>query len=201
MARVPYLSEEDLPPEYRRLFGPTNPFVEAAQAEDSDDDAPWEDTPWDGPQNTHRAIGNNPEILEAYRRLGASVWMETGLNDRERELVILSVAKALESEYEWYQHVRVALRIGIERDAIEALANDELESLTEAEQALVEYATAFATRSVDDGTHARTAEHFDDATIVGIGMLAAYYIGIDYMGDALALDLEEEFVGWHLENI
>jgi alkylhydroperoxidase family enzyme len=198
MARVPYLSEEDLPPEYRFLFGPTNPFVEAEKDEDTESEG---DTPWDGPQHTHRAIGNNPEILEAYRRLGASVWMDTGLNDRERELVILSVAKALESEYEWYQHVNVALRIGIDREALEALANDELESLSESERVLVEYATAFAKRSVDDGVHARLAEHFDDSTIVGIGMLAAYYIGIDYMGDALDLELEDEFVGWTLENV
>jgi hypothetical protein len=31
-------------------------------------------------------------------------------------------------------------------------------------------------------------------------MLACFYVGIDYMGTALGLDLEEEFVGWDLEK-
>jgi hypothetical protein len=31
--------------------------------------------------------------------------------------------------------------------------------------------------------------------------LASYYIGIDYMGDAFDLEMEDEFVGWELENI
>jgi len=94
MARVPYLTEEELPAEHRYLFEPSNPFS------DTDEESDGSDAPWDEPQHTHRAIANNPELLEAYRRFGSSIWTETGLTDRQRELAILTVARALESEYE-----------------------------------------------------------------------------------------------------
>lgn len=196
MARLPYLTEEELPDEYRYLFSPSNPFSEEREDAESDGEAPW-----DGPQHTHRAIANNPELLEAYRRMGSSVWYASGLTDRQRELTILTVARTLESAYEWYQHVQIALQFGVPRDDIVAVSKEEYDSLPESDRALVRYVRAFTDRTVDDDAHAELQEHFDRSTIVGIGMLAAYYIGIDYMGDAFDLDLEDEFVGWELENL
>lgn len=204
MARVPYLEREDLPADRRYLFDPSNPFSDGSSSGETpggDDTEANADAPWDEPQHTHRAIANNPALLEAYRRFGASVWTETGLTERERELSILAVANALGSEYEWYQHVNVARRLGIPREAIMAVATEEYDVLSDAETALVEYHRAVVDRSVDDEDHAALAAHFDDSTIIGAGMLAAYYIGIDYMGEALALELEDEFVGWELENV
>lgn len=192
MARVPYLTEAELPEEHRYLFSPSNPFT---------DDNGESEAPWDGPQHTHRSIANNPEILEAYRRFGSSLWTETGLTETQRERSILAIARALESAYEWHQHVTIALDRGVPREEIEAISDGNTEALSPADRALVEYLQAYVDRSVTDADHERLAEHFDDATIVGIGMLAAYYIGIDYMGEALALDLEDEFVGWNLENV
>jgi alkylhydroperoxidase family enzyme len=197
MARVPYLSEEELPEKYRYLFSPANPFSVDRNATTEDE----EDAPWDGPQHTHRAIANNPELLEAYRRMGSSVWHASGLSDRERELTILTVARTLESAYEWFQHVRIALDAGVSREDILAVSHREYDPLSPSDRALVRYVAAFTDRTVDDETHAKLAEHFDEATIVGIGMLASYYIGIDYMGDAFDLEMEDEFVGWELENI
>jgi alkylhydroperoxidase family enzyme len=197
MARVPYLTEDELPEEYRYLFSPANPFsVERTEAAGEEEDAPW-----DGPQHTHRAIANNPELLEAYRRMGSSVWQASGLSDRERELTILTVARTLESAYEWYQHARIALDAGVPREDILAVSRGEYDSFSPSDRALVRYVEAFTDRTVDDGTHAELAEHFDEATIVGVGMLASYYIGIDYMGDAFDLEMEDEFVGWELENV
>jgi alkylhydroperoxidase family enzyme len=194
MARVPYRTADDLPPEYRYLMTPSNPFTGDEQSDD--EDGPWEESP-----HTHRAISNNPDMLEAFRRFGGSIWTETGLTTRQRELAILTIAKSLESEYEWYQHVTIALDQGVSREAIEALATGDFGPLADEEIALIEYLSAFVDRSVDDDTHARLTDHFSDDTVVGIGLLAAYYIGIDYMGDALDLDLEGEFVGWELENV
>jgi hypothetical protein len=51
---------------------------------------------------------------------------------------------------------------------------------------------------VGDTTYARLAEHYDDATVVGIAILAGYYVRLPHV--VTALELEEEFVEWELED-
>jgi alkylhydroperoxidase family enzyme len=67
----------------------------------------------------------NPAIGRAMGGLATSVRYATGLTDRIRELVILTVASTLESEYEWYAHQEPAVNAGVSEAEMMALASRE----------------------------------------------------------------------------
>lgn len=179
MARVPYLDFANLPPE-------TNDLVEATNL---------------GPLNVFRALANNPAALATLTKSAGVLWKDAGIDIRRVELVILTVARGVESRYEWHQHVPVALEAGLSEEAIHAISNGTVDSLTPADAALFEYVTAYVHGTVDESVHEQLAAHFDDPTIVGIAMLAGEYFALAQTIDALAIEPETEFIGWDLANL
>lgn len=194
MARLPYQDSSDVSEEYRDSMNPANPFISSAG--DGEAESPWADV-----RHTHRILANNPPLLAAYRRYAADLWTETGLTTRQRELAILGVARGLDSAYEWHQHVIIALDDILTHEEILAISRRTYEQLDDVDAALVAYAVAFAERGVDDETYEAFADRFEDHAVLGASLLLSYYAGIDYMGEALKLDIEETFVGWELENV
>lgn len=199
MARIPYVEPEDVPGEYRDLLDPANPYLTDERAEGETEPDSWGSVT--EMRSTHGVLGHNPALLDAFRRYARDLWRETGLTRRERELVILSVANARESAYEWHQHVPIALAAGVSRGEIRALREGELDRFDDRDAALIEYVGRFVEETVDDEVHGALLAHVDESTLIGIDLLAGYYVSIDLMGGAQELDLEGEFVGWDLENM
>ena len=152
-------------------------------------------------RDVFRTIGYHPSVLAQFRELGGTLWEEIGLTTRQRELLILSVARTLRSEYVWHQHVRIALANGFTEEEILALAASRLGEFDAGEATLSRYAAAFARGEVTDDVHEEAIEAFDEATLVGIGMSVSFYLTIVRMMDAFDVDTEEPFVGWKLENV
>lgn len=177
MARVPYASKEDLDPEYHDLI------VSSLQGK---------------PRNVYAAIGNNPVVLKGLRQFFGSLWTDSGLTDRQRELVILTAASEFGSTYEWHQHTNIALGVGIEAEEIAAIGRDDREPFSSTEAALIAYTRAVARGRVEEPHHIAISEYFDDSTVVGIAATAAAYAALANLIDALGVEIEagEEFVGW-----
>jgi len=72
MARVPYADASDVPDEYEELL---------------------ESSLQEKPLHVYRSLGNNPEVLAGLRSFLGSLWTDSGLSDRDRELVILAAAR------------------------------------------------------------------------------------------------------------
>ncbi|MFB6159798.1 MAG: carboxymuconolactone decarboxylase family protein [Haloferacaceae archaeon] len=178
MARVPYRSPEDVPDEYRDYVVSTLQPGKRV--------------------NVYAAIANNPEVLEGVRAQLGALWDDSGLTDRQRELVILATAAETENEYEWHQHVNVATNAGLSPEEVTAVAADDPEPFDATERALIEYARAVVRGAVTDDLHATMAERFDDRTVVGAAATAAGYLGLGRVIDALGVTVEadDEFVGW-----
>ncbi len=174
MTRVPLPARDDLPDEYQYLL-----------AEDVL-----------GARNIFRAFGNNPPVLQSYMRYGTTVWEDSGLSARERELVILAIARTLHSRYEWHQHVEIAQECEVSLAEISAIGRQDYTDFADHERALLAYATAFAARNVDEADHTQLAAHYEPATITGTALLASHYVATAYALDALAIPLETDFVGW-----
>jgi len=191
MARVPYVDQGDLPADKRSLLDTLSGETESSDAHSLGGET----------LHVYRAMANNPDLLEAFQTYGSAVWDGSGLSPHEREFVILSVAHHADSRYEWHQHVRVALDAGLTVDEIRAVSGGDREELAPATRALVDYVGEFVDGTVDDATHDRIAAHYDDETVVGVGLLAGTYLGLARALDALAVDTEVEFVGWNLENL
>jgi alkylhydroperoxidase family enzyme len=177
MARVPYVDSEDVPPEHRDLL------VSSLQ---------------DRPLHVYRALGNNPAVLAGLRSFFAALWSDTGLRERERELVILAAARERENAYEWHQHVRIAGSAGVNEAEMRAIADGDLGDFDDREAALIGYARAVVRDAVTDERHAAVAAEYDDATVVGIAALAGGYAMLGGLIDAFDLELEEgeSFFGW-----
>ena len=79
MARVPYVDASDVPDEYEDLL---------------------ESSLQGKPLHVYQSIGNNPAVLAGFRSFLGSLWTDSGLTDRERELVILAVARETGNRYE-----------------------------------------------------------------------------------------------------
>lgn len=175
MARVPYVESEDVPEEHRDLL------VSSLQ---------------DRPLHVYRAIGNNPKVLAGLRGFFGSLWSDSGLSDRRRELVVLAVTHEIDNAYEWHQHVRIARGEGIDDETIAAISEGEFDALDGEEATLLRYALAVVRDEVDDGVHEAVSELYDDSAVVGITALAEGYAALGGIIDALGVELEEEFVGW-----
>jgi len=123
-----------------------------------------------------------------------------GLTSREVELVILTIARELENEYEWHQHVGLARDVGVEHEEIRAIGTDRVGEFDTADRRLLGYAKLAVRRTVDDEAHAEIGAHFDDETIAGIASLVGHYLGTAVVIDALSLRPETAFVGWEPDD-
>lgn len=153
MARVPLLDAEDLSEEYRYLF--------------TENDV--------GEAHIFQAMANAPKQMQWYMRYSTRLWEV--LPEREREVVILAAARALEHEYEWHQHVRLGREAGVADEEIRAISEGDLGEVT-------------------DEIHDRMAEQFDISIVAGVAMLASHYVATARTLDAFGVEPEEEFVGW-----
>lgn len=178
MARVPLLDRTDLPDDYRYLL---------------DEDVM-------GELNLFRAMGNNPEVFQSYVRYGSTLWTEAGVDAADLERCILAVARALDAEYEWHQHVPLARENGVSDAEIRAIAEEDLDHFDDRRRALLRYVQAVAEGDVDAATHESLAAHVDDETVAGVTLLATHYLATARFLEALEVPLEGSFVGWDVES-
>jgi alkylhydroperoxidase family enzyme len=148
--------------------------------------------------NVYAAVANNPAVLEGLRAFLASLWDESGLTDRERELVILATAAETRNEYEWHQHVNIASGGVLAPDEVAAVAEDDPAPFDASERALQEYARAVVRGDVTDAVHDAAAAAFDDRALTGAAATAAGYLALGRLIDAFGVEVEagDEFVGW-----
>ena len=177
MARVPYADADDVPDEHEALL--------SSELQGK-------------PLNVYRALGNNPPVLAGMRAFLRALWRDSGLTERERELVILASAAAIESRYEWHQHVAIARGVGVDDAVIAAIGDGPLSVLDDADRVLVEYVRAVVTERVDAVTHAAAADRYDPDVLVGIAATAQGYAALGGLIRAFDLELEpdESFYGW-----
>jgi 4-carboxymuconolactone decarboxylase len=95
MARIPYMSRENVDPVLERMF-----YAGA-------------------PQNFTLLLAHAPANAVPFVRMNSSVLCDQELDARLRELCILYVARLCRCDYEWVQHVRVAAAVGVSEAEIE----------------------------------------------------------------------------------
>jgi alkylhydroperoxidase family enzyme len=178
-----YIHQDELAEEYRHLLDPEN----MAELE--------------GVPNLFRMLANNPPLLRSFMLWSGTLWEEAGLSARQRELVILTVARELESEYEWNQHVSIAADIDLSKSEILDLADGDDEEFPETEQLLIEFTRKACTRTVGQDDTEALCQMFDDRTVIGVVLLIGNYIMTDLIVDTLAIDLDSPFIGWELKHL
>lgn len=174
MSRIPLRDTTELPEEYQYLLA---------------DDAM-------GERNIFRAMGNNPPVLQSYMRFGAVLWEESGLPPAERELAILVVARVVDSCYEWHQHVDLARKAGLPDAKIDAIGREEWDRFDGREGAVVAAARKIALGEHVDDAIDSLSDVIDAGGVVGITLIAGYYVATARALAAWDVPVEGEFVGW-----
>lgn len=153
-------------------------------------------------QPTVRAFSNNPELGEAHLTTNTIMWTETGLSETESECVIMTVARELACELLWHDHVRLAIENDrLSEPQIRDIAADETAAFGDKLTTLIEYTQEYVTErgQITDRTHDSLSEYYNSETLVGVVMLAGFYVSLSHEVSALGLE-REEFVGWELEQ-
>jgi len=107
MARIPYVSREDLPAERQSLYD----HIERTRS----------GIDGKGMPNSFRLLLNGPDAAEAVGALGEHIRLRSTLHPAFRETAILGVARALDSQYVWAHHEPIARAVGVRPQVIESI--------------------------------------------------------------------------------
>jgi alkylhydroperoxidase family enzyme len=193
MARIDLAEHEELPPEYHDLIASLSAKEGLPEEYHQLIETPERDV--------YRAIARIPSLLEPFRAFGRAVWERCGIAARKRELTILTVAREFDAEYEWHQHVRVALKEGFTPEEVRAVGTRDPAPFTEDERALMRYVREYVTQGMDDETFEAFVDAYDEPAVVGVSLLAGLYVTVALFGNTLELETEEPFVGWELSAL
>jgi 4-carboxymuconolactone decarboxylase len=126
----------------------------------------------------------SPELGNAMQQVGARIRFGTALTGRERELAILTVAGALNSEFERLAHVPAARRLGLTEPQIDAaLAGRTADDLSDDEAMVGRLALAMTVdRTLSDEDYSDGVAALGRERLAELTWLVGYY-------SALALSL------------
>jgi 4-carboxymuconolactone decarboxylase len=142
--------------------------------------------------NVFKGLGHAPEGLRRLAAVGEYARFQSKLPDRLRELVILATARANSCQYEWTQHVPLALRAGVTQAEVDALnAGTVPTGLSPVEDAAVRYVQELGReRRVTDATFAALRAHMNEREITDLTLTTAYYTALGMTLNAFDADLE-----------
>ena len=126
----------------------------------------------------------SPEVGNAMQQVGATIRFGTALTGRERELAILTVAGALNSEFERLAHVPAARGLGLTEAQIDAaLAGRAVDGLSAGEATVGRLALAMTVdRTLSDHDYSAGVKTLGPERLAELTWLVGYY-------SALALSL------------
>ena len=168
MARIPYPDLENASPEVKDMLGrlpaPANIFNMMAHAE---------------------------TCLKPVMKLGGTLLGKLRLDPKLRELCLLHAVKLENGEYEWMQHVPIAMDLGATTDQITALAkgDDQAACFSPLEQA----ALRFTREVVVDAKASEAAltalrAHVSDREVVELILMSGFYITLARLTESLGVE-------------
>lgn len=104
-------------------------------------DAEWPDAVADmasgfaGQLNVYRTMAHNPDLLRAWSTLRQHIVHDSALGPVRSEVVILRTGVRLDSDYEWFQHIRRARKLGFSDARIRSIEGP-LDRMAEEDAAL-----------------------------------------------------------------
>ena len=166
------------------------PYVDPASASQPVRDA-LERVP---PLNVFRMTANAETAFRPWLAFGGALLSSLQLDPRVRELVILRVGRLSDAEYEWVQHVPIALAVGAGEEQIAAVDRGDLDdsSLGELDRAALRFATEVV-RDVraSDETFAALREHLSPREVVELLLVIGQYMLVARVARSTDIELDE----------
>ncbi|MBA3507357.1 MAG: carboxymuconolactone decarboxylase family protein [Betaproteobacteria bacterium] len=139
--------------------------------------------------NLYRMLLHSPPLADGWRELMTAIRQRTTLSGRMRELVILHIAVINGADYEFQAHIPFALKEGITQAQIDALKASRIESLSDAERAVLAYAGAMTVEvRVPDPLFDDVRRQLNAREIVELTATIAAYNMVSRFVEALQID-------------
>lgn len=171
MARVPYLTEDDLKPEHREVIKLKI--------------------------NLARALANSPGAALSFGQLGLWIRCESHLNPRLRELAILQVGYLTRAKYEYAHHIKIGRQFGVSDEDILAIMLETTggdSDLPELDRAVLRAAREMTGNlKISDSAFALLRRHLNDELIVDLVLVVAFYNGVVRLLESLEIDVEPDY--------
>ncbi|QBI20484.1 carboxymuconolactone decarboxylase family protein [Egibacter rhizosphaerae] len=132
----------------------------------------------------YRTLLHAGNVAAAWCGLGTAIRWETSLDERTRELVTCLVAALFDADYEWANHAPLAERAGVAPEQLAALPQWRDAGFDAGDEAVLAFAEAVATGTVDDAVFDRASATLDRRVLVEVAATAAYYVAVGRFLDA-----------------
>jgi alkylhydroperoxidase family enzyme len=155
-------------------------------------------TNYDGPaENTEPpklllAVGHPAAVADGCLGLFRTL-VNGALSTRDRKLVTLAVAAALENAYEWGHHAPTALGMKISQTDLDAIKAGATDKLAKRDRVVVEISQAVEHQNVTDDLWMRAEAEFTTEQLVQLTVIASYYGMLGRIQNALQVEQDEGF--------
>lgn len=143
--------------------------------------------------NIFRMMAHAEANMIPAMRLGNSILHRQKLSAVNRELLILQAAQLEGGDYEWRQHVPIALGVGVSQMQVDAVkrADYAVASFDEAERSLLAFGREVVENvRVPDAVFASARAHFNEQEIVEAIVAIGFYMMMARLTEATQTDLD-----------
>ena len=119
----------------------------------------------------------SPEVMLRASALGEQLRFRSSMPRALNEFLILLTARQWTQQFEWHHHVPEAIKAGLGRETIDAVAEGRRpDGMSEREETVYEFAAElYRTGSVSDATYGAALRHFGEQGIVDMVCVCGYY--------------------------
>jgi len=145
--------------------------------------------------NLYKIMSHSPDVGLQFLRLGSAILgRKRKLPLNLRELSILRVGNLYSANYEWTQHVPLALMVGVRQSQIDAIPRWQNSSeFSEQEKIVLRYTDEVTLNvRVKDDTFSRLRSFFNEEVIVELTTAIGYYGMVCRILESLQIELEDE---------
>ena len=117
--------------------------------------------------------------VEAHTTMNHYLRFEAGFDPKTREIAIMTVAREMDSRFEWAAHEPEALKLGVPQETVDIIKyRKPVQGLSELETAIIEFGRElFSTHKMSSATFARMRKLFAPQQLVDLVLLMGNYTG------------------------
>jgi 4-carboxymuconolactone decarboxylase len=122
----------------------------------------------------------SPELMDRMQRVGEYLRFNNTIPSKLNEFAILITARHVTNQFEWVVHHPLAIKAGVAKETIDALAARKRPTAMAPDEALIhDFCTELLeTHFVSDATYARAAAQFGEQGVVDLAGTVGYFVTV-----------------------
>jgi alkylhydroperoxidase family enzyme len=143
--------------------------------------------------NLYKILANNPTLLSTWTDFAYSLRLNCTTPRQTRELMILRGAQLCHSEYEWFQHEKMAKACGISQEKIDSINEWQTSSrFDEKEKIAIELMEALVQNKgkINQQLDEQLKKHFTEAEYLELVLTGSFYTMVPTLLEALQVPIE-----------